>query len=47
MRDAFQHAENILHKMPVKKEIVREHEAEAFARELEAQLKQSEVAQTA
>jgi hypothetical protein len=39
LRDAFQHAENILNKMNVDKEIVREQEADAFARELESQLK--------
>jgi hypothetical protein len=47
MRDAFQHAENILNKMPVKKEIVREHEAEAFARELESQLRKPDTEQIA
>lgn len=47
MRDAFQHAENILNKMPVNKEIVREHEAEAFASELESQLKKSDSQQVA
>ena len=38
LRDAFQHAENILNKMPGKKELVKEQEAEAFARELESQV---------
>jgi hypothetical protein len=47
MREAFQHAENILNKMPIKKEIVREQEAEAFARDLESQLKKSDSGQVA
>jgi hypothetical protein len=46
MRDAFQHAENILNKMPIKKEIIREHEAESFAQELETQIKQSDLTHT-
>jgi hypothetical protein len=47
MKDAFQHAENILNKMPVKKEIVREQEAENFAQEFESQLKKSDAEQVA
>jgi hypothetical protein len=47
LRDAFQHAENILNKIPVKKEIVREEDAEAFAQELESQLKKSDSGQVA
>jgi len=42
LRDAFQHAENILNKMPVKKEIVREDEAESFAEELRSELSRSD-----
>ncbi|HZL26696.1 MAG TPA: DUF3037 domain-containing protein [Acidobacteriaceae bacterium] len=42
MRDAFIHAENILNKIPVKKEIVREEEAEALATELSAQIQEHE-----
>jgi hypothetical protein len=47
LRDAFQHAENILNKIPAKKEIVREEEAESFAQELESQLKNSNPEQVA
>jgi len=47
LRDAFQHAENILNKTPGKKEIYREEEAEAFAQGLESQLKASESEQVA
>jgi hypothetical protein len=42
LKNAFQHAENILNKMPVAKDFVREDEAEAFAQELENQLKKSD-----
>ena len=42
LSDAFQHAENILNKIPGKKMLVREHEAEAFAKEFESQLKKSD-----
>jgi hypothetical protein len=41
LRDAFQHAENILNKIPGQKEIVREEEAETFAEELKSQLAKS------
>jgi Protein of unknown function (DUF3037) len=47
LRDAFQHAENILNKIPAKKEIVREEEAESFAQKLESQLKNSNPEQVA
>jgi hypothetical protein len=35
LRDAYTRAENLLNKMPVKHEFVREEEADTFARELE------------
>ncbi len=38
LKDAFVRAQNILNEMPVKKEFVREHEAEAFAEELEKEI---------
>jgi hypothetical protein len=43
MKNAFRDAENILNKVPGKKEIVREDEAEEFAKELQSQLNNSEV----
>lgn len=42
LQGAFQHAENILNKIPGKKELIREDEAEAFAKEFQAQLKRSD-----
>jgi len=47
LRDAFQQAENILNKMPGKKQIVKEHEAESFALELASQLNASDSQQVA
>ena len=44
LKDAFQHAENILNKIPGKKVLVREHEAEAFAKEFQSQLQKSDSA---
>jgi hypothetical protein len=41
LMNAFRHAENILNKMPVKHAFVREDEAEAFAKNLESELKHS------
>jgi hypothetical protein len=41
LMDAYRRAENILNKMPVKHTFVREHEAEAFAKNLELELKHS------
>jgi hypothetical protein len=38
LNDAFVRAQNILNEMPVKKEFVQEHEAEAFAEELEKEI---------
>jgi len=38
LNDAFVRAQNILNEMPVKKEFVREHEAEAFAADLEKEI---------
>ncbi len=44
LREAFQHAENIFNKIPtkIKKEIVKEEEAESFAQELEFKFKKSD-----
>lgn len=39
LRPAFVKAKNILHKMPVEKEFVAEHEAEDFSRELAAEIR--------
>jgi hypothetical protein len=47
LRDAFQHAENILNKIPISKALVKEQEAEDFAREVSFQMKHSDSGQVA
>jgi hypothetical protein len=42
LQGVFQHAENILNKIPGKKELIREEEAEKFAEELKGQLERAQ-----
>jgi DUF3037 family protein len=42
LQGSFTRAQNILHKMPVKKEFVRESDAEAFAEEFEQEIRHHE-----